>query len=242
MHCRRTAFTLTELLVVIAILAILASLLLPAISRAKDMARKASCINNQKQIIIATLLYSEGNENAYPPRTAGTDLKNPRWPGRLYPITGSTHILVCPSDRKNPPHLSATTYPHPADVAARSYMINGWNDFFLLQQGLLFNDPFLYDKVIRDIDINEPSATIVYGEKKPESVHYFMDLLEGQGNAWQELIWNMHNLTQENARSGGSNHAFADGHVAYVRFGRTFMPINLWAVLPELRRPSALEP
>jgi hypothetical protein len=56
-------------------------------------------------------------------------------------------------------------------VAARSYMINGWNDFFLLQQGLLFNDPFLYDKVIRDIDINEPSATTVYGEKKPESVH-----------------------------------------------------------------------
>ena len=106
-------------------------------------------------------------------------------------------------------------------------MINGWNDFFLLQQGLLFNDPFLYDKVIRDIDINEPSATIVYGEKKPESVHYFMDLLEGQGNAWQELIWNMHNRTQENARSGGSNHAFADGHVAYVRFRRTFMPINL---------------
>ena len=56
-------------------------------------------------------------------------------------------------------------------MAARSYMINGWNDFFLLQQGLLFNDPFLYDKVIRDIDINEPSATTVYGEKKPESVH-----------------------------------------------------------------------
>ncbi len=45
-------------------------------------------------------------------------------------------------------------------------MINGWNDFFLLQQGLLFDYSFLYGKVILDIYINEPSADIVYGEKK----------------------------------------------------------------------------
>tara|TARA_Y100001934_G_C12128313_1_gene666598 strand:- start:130 stop:849 length:720 start_codon:yes stop_codon:yes gene_type:complete len=234
-----SGFTLIELLVVIAILAIIASLLLPAISRAKNTARKVSCINNQKQIIIATILYGDGNEGAYPPRTAGNDLNNPRWPGRLYAIIGSTNTLVCPSDRKNPPPLSAKTYPHPADVAARSYMINGWNDFFLLQHGLPFDDPYLYDKVIRDTDISEPSATIVYGEKKPESVHYFMDLMEGQGNAWQELIWNMHNRTEVDPRSGGSNHAYADGHVEYVQFGGTFIPINLWAVLPELRRPLA---
>ena len=88
MHCRRTAFTLIELLVVIAILAILASLLLPAISRAKNTARKVSCINNQKQIIIATMLYSEDNDSAYPPRTAGTDLKNPAGPGDFMPSPG----------------------------------------------------------------------------------------------------------------------------------------------------------
>ncbi len=61
---RRTAraFTLVELLVVIALIAILASLLLPALSRAKDQARRVHCISNQKQIVIAWMLYPTDNQ------------------------------------------------------------------------------------------------------------------------------------------------------------------------------------
>ena len=76
---RRAAFTLIELLVVIAIIAILASLLLPALARAKEQAHRTTCKNNSHQWLLSLTMYAGDNDGTFPPGGSGNPYWNSVW-------------------------------------------------------------------------------------------------------------------------------------------------------------------
>jgi len=101
MHMKfQRAFTLIELLVVIAIMAILAALLLPALSRAKQRAKTITCVNNLKQIGVASVLYASDNGDLLPQSQHQGD----SWVGTLQYFLSGTNMYRCPVDT-NAQHL-----------------------------------------------------------------------------------------------------------------------------------------
>src|SRR2546428_11860575 len=91
------AFTLIELLVVIAIIAILAAMLLPALSRAKLSARRIACVNHLKQLALATTMYVQDYDGFYPSSNSTN-----KWPEALRSSYEALAVLLCPDDPSNP--------------------------------------------------------------------------------------------------------------------------------------------
>jgi prepilin-type processing-associated H-X9-DG protein len=204
-------------------------MLLPALARAKEAAYRIQSANNLRQLALSDKLYADDNDGRYPPRTNAW-----RWPTLLLEYYRTTNLLLCPTDqRRGPPQTDFTSTTVP-DRANRSYLINGWDDYFA--------DPLNTTTTMREQAVIYPSETLVFGEKKNDAMDYFMDLSEGVGNDMDRVEQGCHGTTLKQRNAGGSNFAYVDGSARYKKYGTTVWPLNLWAVTESNRLSCAWKP
>jgi prepilin-type N-terminal cleavage/methylation domain-containing protein/prepilin-type processing-associated H-X9-DG protein len=211
------AFTLIELLVVIGIIGLLAGMLMPALASAKRKANSVKCLNNIRQLSLSATLYANDQNEEFPRRRLLTN----SWVATLQPYYKDPKVLKCPSDRW---------------LEWRSYMINGWNDYW--QFHLSDTDyrrvmTYVYSHGMKQTAVPLPSETILFGEKRQNSRHVHMDFGQKNGNDRQEVAQNMHGVP--GSTGGGSNFAFVDGSVRLLPYLGSVKPVNLWAVTDQWR-------
>jgi prepilin-type N-terminal cleavage/methylation domain-containing protein/prepilin-type processing-associated H-X9-DG protein len=155
---RLRGFTLIELLVVIAIIAILASMLLPALSKAKEKGKATKCVSNLRQISLATRIYGDDHDGRYcfTFQVRGDNVIRKGWFNFLQPYQQTTNLILCPSKTKKFKEAVALYPSDQQDKAVSNYSANfrlGGCDW-----------PNVWDKSmwrqLRDTDVKSPASTV----------------------------------------------------------------------------------
>jgi prepilin-type N-terminal cleavage/methylation domain-containing protein/prepilin-type processing-associated H-X9-DG protein len=235
----KRAFTLIELLVVIAIIAILAAILFPVFAQARDKARQAVCLSNQKQLGLAILMYAQDFDETYPvanypaPPSIEAGLTNSRfhWYNMVEPYIKGGYTRTAASAVGTTAGKKLSIYVCPAyDKAKRAFGLNpSWS--YVINSNLA--PPRAQNPNSPDIPaewINQPPSTLG-SVSSPASVVLVAEGVGGRvytpGNdtgvypfypAWgvgkdTSLTW----VYARNRHNDGSNYLLADGHAKWYR-------------------------
>jgi prepilin-type N-terminal cleavage/methylation domain-containing protein/prepilin-type processing-associated H-X9-DG protein len=213
------AFTLIELLVVIAIIAILAAMLLPSLSAAKQRAWTTSCTSNLHQIGLGMRMFADDNNEFYP--ESGTDIHwatndvappygsgKPSWMEQVYPYVGNTNAFDCPGNVQLPLNMQGPFNYFNGDRAA-FIAANG----FAPAKGTVILYPSAY--VLSGDTCGIPNVTSGEGSGRTfdpldaDKDDYSQNCVGGQVNGSPFELWQVH--------SRGQNVLFADGHAKWYK-------------------------
>ena len=204
-------FTLVELLVVIAIIALLLSILMPSLSKARSITKRLVCAHNLKQIDLAMRLYLDGNDDTYP--CAQDPLPNGYWlwMGRgwrsfVEPYLGGNidannpSVLFCPQDKKAKHDFESTSYAYSMSFYHSPDQIDAMNS---PSSTCGKNNPFVPSVPQRSLDVAKPSGKILMGEWNSNHLRIVEEGWYGYDGWW---CW-----------QGSRNYLFADGQVQFLK-------------------------
>jgi hypothetical protein len=215
-------------------------LLLPALSRAKELSRRSACSQNLRQLSLALALYATDNQDVLPlPQQ-----RSVHWSEQLRAYYANPRLLLCPTD----PSTAGTIFAAPVtngDFAPRSYLVNSFADYYATQAGQT-NSPVIWKTTpailkMKDSAIPHPTETVAFGEKADGLVAFELNIFQSPtGSYLESLAESRHSNPAHSVRDGGANFAMSDGRVHYIKFGESTCPVNLWAVLDRWRSDAVL--